>query len=296
MPRFLFAGFVAAAVVLAIGTVDAVNAPARAQTTLSTYTVEFALGSAALSPTARQVIGDAATSFQRGDATTIRVIGHTDTTGSVQLNQRLSERRAQAVSEALVAAGVPTGAIQQRAVGQNELIVPTADNVLEQRNRVVVMNLEGTPPPAPTAAPAPPPAPTVQRFQVSVGPYYGFDFQRDLNLVGANVSADYFVTPNVSVGVEQAGFYVMGVRGFDSGAGGRSVGSLDYHLDLGPVAAHVGANAGYIYGSGIRSDFIYGPEVGLNWDFLQAKVAYDVRSAGLDSGILSATVGAAFRF
>ncbi|TVQ28935.1 MAG: OmpA family protein [Geminicoccaceae bacterium] len=272
--------------------------PVQAQVVLSSYTVEFALGSAQLTPAARGVIREAAAAFQRGEATTVRVVGHTDTTGSAALNQRLSEQRAQAVSEALVAEGVPAGAIEPRGVGQTQLIVPTADGVLEQRNRVVVMSLEGpTPPPPPAPAPDPaPPAAAPIGFQLSVGPYYGFDFQRDLNLIGGNVSLDYFVTPNVSVGVEQAGFYVFGVRGFDSGAGGRSVGSVDYHFDLGPVGAHVGANAGYIYGSGISSDFIYGPEVGLSWEFLQAKVAYDVRSAGFDSGVLSATVGAVFRF
>ncbi len=297
MTRPLVIGVFAAAALLGSAAVDAVRAPAQAQTTLSSYTVEFALGSASLSAQAQQVVREAAASFQRGDATMVRVVGHTDTTGSAEFNQRLSERRAQAVSDALVAAGVPAGVVQQQGVGQRQLIVPTDDNVLEQRNRVVVVTMMGDPAPAPAPAPTEPaPAPAAPSFQLSVGPYYGFDFDRDLNLVGGNVSLDYFVLPNVSVGVEQAGFYVFGARGFDSGAGGRSVGSADYHFDLGPAAAHIGANAGYIYGSGIRSNFIYGPEVGMTWDFLQAKVAYDIRSAGLDSGVLSATLGAAFRF
>lgn len=268
-----------------------------AQTVLSTYTVEFALGSATLDAEARRVVQEAAASFESGDSATMRVVGRTDTTGSAEFNQRLSERRAQAVGEALVAAGVPADAIRLNAVGQTDLIVPTADNVAEQANRVVTVDVVGpsAPPVAAVAAPAVVAA-ALPRLQLGAGGYYGFDLGPDQHFAGANFSADYFITEAISVGAEQAVFYNFGRDATDSGIGGRSVGSVDYHLGLGAIGTHIGANAGYIYGSGVESDFIYGPEIGLTWDFLQAKVAWDIRDAGLDESIISATLGAAWRF
>jgi outer membrane protein OmpA-like peptidoglycan-associated protein len=55
----------------------------------------------------------------------ITVIGHTDSTGSDAYNQRLSERRADAVRERLVANGVSAG--QLATVGRGSL-EPRADN------------------------------------------------------------------------------------------------------------------------------------------------------------------------
>lgn len=63
--------------------------------------------------------------------------GHTDTVGGVAYNQRLSERRARAVEDALVADGVPKDTIAARGVGKTDLMVPTADGVREPKNRRV---------------------------------------------------------------------------------------------------------------------------------------------------------------
>ncbi len=53
-------------------------------------------------------------------------------------NQRLSERRARAVEDALVADGVPKDTIAARGVGKTDLMVPTADwRVREPKNRRV---------------------------------------------------------------------------------------------------------------------------------------------------------------
>lgn len=65
------------------------------------------------------------------------VIGHTDSIGSETYNQALSERRAQAVVDALVARGVPAGRLSAAGRGERE---PRADNASEagrQLNRRV---------------------------------------------------------------------------------------------------------------------------------------------------------------
>lgn len=103
------------------------------------YVVYFDLNRATLTPTAREVVRQAATNAQRDRVTRITVTGYTDTTGSARYNQNLSERRAAAVQAELVANGVPADQIVTAGQGENDLAVPTANNVNEPRNRRVVI-------------------------------------------------------------------------------------------------------------------------------------------------------------
>jgi outer membrane protein OmpA-like peptidoglycan-associated protein len=66
---------------------------------------------------------------------TVLVVGHTDTSGSPDYNQGLSERRASVVRDALVARGVPASIITTDARGESDLARPTADGVREPLNR-----------------------------------------------------------------------------------------------------------------------------------------------------------------
>ena len=49
----------------------------------------------------------------------------------------LSERRAELVRDALIAAGVPSARIDTSWLGEGKQDVPTPDDVAQQRNRVV---------------------------------------------------------------------------------------------------------------------------------------------------------------
>jgi hypothetical protein len=53
------------------------------------------------------------------------------------MNLALSQQRAQAVTDGLVAAGVPATSINSTGTGEASLPVQTGDNVNEQRNRSV---------------------------------------------------------------------------------------------------------------------------------------------------------------
>ncbi len=55
----------------------------------------------------------------------IRVVGHTDSKGSADYNQRLSERRAQATASYLISQGVASSQVQVEGRGESE---PRADN------------------------------------------------------------------------------------------------------------------------------------------------------------------------
>lgn len=107
------------------------------------FNVYFATNSATLSPTARDIVRQAADSAKENAPAHINVAGHTDTVGSAAFNQRLSVRRAEAIRKELVANGVAPDAIETTGYGESDLAVPTADNVNEPRNRRVVIVVHG---------------------------------------------------------------------------------------------------------------------------------------------------------
>ena len=69
------------------------------------------------------------------------VIGHTDTMGSEQYNIGLSERRAQRVRQELIRRGIPENIITTKGMGESELLIETADEVAEARNRRVEIDV-----------------------------------------------------------------------------------------------------------------------------------------------------------
>jgi len=72
----------------------------------------------------------------------VAVIGHTDTVGGdATTNDRLSAQRAERVKGFLVEIGIPAARIHTAGRGARELLIPTADNVDEPRNRRVEINV-----------------------------------------------------------------------------------------------------------------------------------------------------------
>ena len=71
----------------------------------------------------------------------IVVIGHTDTVGTDEFNDRLSLARALRLREMLVFLGIPAERIEAAGRGKRELLVPTEENVSEPRNRRVEINV-----------------------------------------------------------------------------------------------------------------------------------------------------------
>ena len=81
------------------------------------------------------MLQDAAKYSMDGHATKESIVGHTDTSGGVAYNLRLSERRAKATADGLVALGVPQAILDVSWVGKTDLAVQTPDGVKEPLNR-----------------------------------------------------------------------------------------------------------------------------------------------------------------
>lgn len=99
--------------------------------------VSFDFNSDQLRPDALDTYAKIANVLKTYDKTVIHVVGHTDTSGANTYNQTLSERRASSVTNYLASQGVPGARVRQEGRGERELVVRTADNVKEARNRRV---------------------------------------------------------------------------------------------------------------------------------------------------------------
>jgi outer membrane protein OmpA-like peptidoglycan-associated protein len=110
-------------------------------------TVTFPSGSATLTPDAERQLAPLGRALASAElsAYRFRIEGHTDTVGSAELNQALSERRAAAVRDFLVRRfGVNPTRLEAVGLGQTQLLVPTPDNTPMPRNRrVQVVNISG---------------------------------------------------------------------------------------------------------------------------------------------------------
>ncbi len=116
----------------------AAPAPAPAKT----YLVFFDWDKYSLTPRATQIIAQAASDSKTQNVTMLDVSGYTDTSGTPQYNQGLSERRAKTVADQLVQDGVPASEIEIHAYGETHLLVPTGPNVREPQNRRVEIVLK----------------------------------------------------------------------------------------------------------------------------------------------------------
>lgn len=99
------------------------------------FTVYFDYDKSNLTPQASTLIREAASRALENDIETVVVAGNTDTSGGSAYNQALSERRARAVRDGLIANGVSADRIRLEAFGETNLAKPTADGVREPLNR-----------------------------------------------------------------------------------------------------------------------------------------------------------------
>lgn len=104
------------------------------------WVIYFGWDRSDLTKEAHKVIDNVVDTVGRSANNMLAVTGFTDTSGSVRYNQRLSEKRARVVSNALKNGGVQD--IHMSGRGETILAKPTADGVREPLNRRAVISIK----------------------------------------------------------------------------------------------------------------------------------------------------------
>ena len=103
--------------------------------------ITFATGSADINANFYQVLDSVALTIKEFDQTNVSVVGHTDSVGSDQANQLLSERRAQSVAAYLQGRGVAPARLYSQGMGESQPVASNDTPEGRARNRRVEITL-----------------------------------------------------------------------------------------------------------------------------------------------------------
>ncbi len=105
------------------------------------FIIYFGFDKCNITPEADKVLGEAAQAAKTQGSAAVTIVGHTDTMGSNEYNQRLSECRANAAKTNLVDKGIGADSISTSGRGESLLLVKTGDSVKEPQNRRATIDL-----------------------------------------------------------------------------------------------------------------------------------------------------------
>jgi outer membrane protein OmpA-like peptidoglycan-associated protein len=106
------------------------------------FIIFFGFNKCNITAEADAVLSEAAAAAKSGGSASVRIVGHTDSSGSASYNQKLSECRADAAKANMVGKGVAEGSISTSGKGESELMVQTGDGVKEPQNRRATVDLQ----------------------------------------------------------------------------------------------------------------------------------------------------------
>jgi outer membrane protein OmpA-like peptidoglycan-associated protein len=126
---------------------EAAQARSKQGLVLTPRDILFKPGSAQLDPKASNDLAQVAQYLKANPGRHVLIEGFTDSTGSLELNQQLSQQRADAVRLALANDGVDPSRIQIRGLGPSEPIASNGDaagRLLNRRVSILISNADGT--------------------------------------------------------------------------------------------------------------------------------------------------------
>ena len=106
--------------------------------------LKFDFDKAELHPADKELLSRIAGILMTSPDYTVSVNGHTDDVGTDEYNQKLSERRAQAVWDYLVKAGLPAGILTVTGHGKKRPLVPGTSEKARAKNRRVELGIVNT--------------------------------------------------------------------------------------------------------------------------------------------------------
>ena len=108
-----------------------------AKKTLILEGVNFETGKSTLTPASEAILNGVAESLVANDSIRVEVVGHTDNTGSLALNRRLSLARAEAVRQYLASRGVAEDRLRARGLGPDQPVASNRTSEGRAQNRRV---------------------------------------------------------------------------------------------------------------------------------------------------------------
>ncbi len=120
-----------------------VVAPTASKVVLNADTF-FDFDKSTIKPEGRQVLDQVASQAQSINLETVIATGHTDSIGTEQYNQGLSERRANSVKQYLISKGIPADRIYAEGKGELSPVASNATREGRAQNRRVEIEIVGT--------------------------------------------------------------------------------------------------------------------------------------------------------
>jgi OOP family OmpA-OmpF porin len=116
--------------------------PEPARPDPANFIIFFDFDDATVNDGAQQILNLVASKFGDYEDGKISLSGHTDTSGAVDYNERLSLKRANNARFQLIELGVPASAFSVEALGESEPLEATGDGVRNPQNRRVEITIE----------------------------------------------------------------------------------------------------------------------------------------------------------
>ena len=106
--------------------------------------VTFDSNASQLKPAGANTLSGVAMVLKEYEDTRVHIIGHTDSSGSRELNMRLSEQRAESVGTALITMGVDGSRLNMSGVGPDQPVASNSTAEGKAQNRRVTLTLTPT--------------------------------------------------------------------------------------------------------------------------------------------------------
>ena len=105
--------------------------------------IEFEVGKATLTPRGKGAVDKLAKILAKYPHINVEIAGHTDSDGSAEFNQKLSQARVDTVKGRLIARTINAGRLTAKGYGESQPLVPNISDENKQQNRRVEFNIQG---------------------------------------------------------------------------------------------------------------------------------------------------------
>jgi outer membrane protein OmpA-like peptidoglycan-associated protein len=104
--------------------------------------ISFSPNSASINWNLHSILGEISPVLKEYKYTSILILGHSDSKGNSEVNQRLSEQRGKAIYDYFINSGVPSERLSYKGVAGNDPLITNAETTLERAlNRRITLQI-----------------------------------------------------------------------------------------------------------------------------------------------------------